>query len=441
VSAADGRSHVIVVGGGFAGLGCVRKLSRHRDVRVTLLDRNNYHQFQPLLYQLATSQLGTSSIAVSLRKVFHKHPNVNIKLAEVASLDPATRTVTATDGESWTGDAVVLAAGSVPNFFGTPGADSHSFPLYSLDDAQRLRTRILSVFEAADRDPSLVDRGALNFVVVGGGATGVETAGALADMIHWTMTVEYRDLAVKAARVHLVDVGNQLLGPFSERAHEYAFKVLTRKGVELHLGTRVTEVASYGVTLGDGSQIATRCVVWGGGIAAAGLAGAAGLSQGHGGRLEVQPDLTVEGFPRVYVVGDLANIPGSDGHPLPQLGSVALQSGTWAAKNLLADFGGRPRQPFEYKDKGIMAMIGRGSAIAAMGPRRREVHGPLAFAAWLGVHGALLTGVRARLHALADWAGANVSRMRGAQVMDRADAAAIDWTEERPAEQRIGSPG
>jgi NADH dehydrogenase len=425
---------VIVVGGGFAGLGCVRRLARDSNVQVTLLDRNNYHQFQPLLYQVATSQLGTSSIAVSLRKVFHKRRNVNIKLAEVASLDPATCTVTATDGESWTGDAVVLAAGSMPNFFGTPGADSYSFPLYSLNDAQRLRTRILSVFEAADRDPSLVDRGALNFLVVGGGATGVETAGALADMIHWTMTVEYRDLAVKEARVHLVDVGHQLLGPFSERAHDYAFKVLTRKGVELHLDTKVTEVTPEGVTLGDGSQIATRCVVWGGGIAAPPVAAAAGLPQGRGGRIDVQPELTVKGFRRVYAIGDVANIPGPDGAPLPQLGSVALQSGTWAAKNLLADFAGRPPQPFKYKDKGIMAMIGRGSAIAAMGSRRREVHGPLAFAAWLGVHAALMTGVRARLHALADWAGANVSRMRGAQVMDRADAAAIDWSEERPAE-------
>ncbi len=185
----------------------------------------------------------------------------------------------------------------MPNFFGTPGADGNSFPLYSLNDAQRLRTRILSVFEAADRDPSLVDRGALNFVVVGGGATGVETAGALADMIHWTMTVEYRDLAVKAARVHLVDIGHQLLGPFSERAHDYAFKVLTRKGVDLHLDTKVTEVTPQGVTLGDGSQIATRCVVWGGGIAAPALAAAAGVPQGRGGRIDVQPDLTVEGFP------------------------------------------------------------------------------------------------------------------------------------------------
>jgi NADH:quinone reductase (non-electrogenic) len=435
VSVADGRPHVIVVGGGFAGLGCVRKLARHGDVSITLLDRNNYHQFQPLLYQVATSQLGTSSIAVSLRKVFHKRRNVNIKMADVASIDPATCTVTATDGESWTGDAVVLAAGSVPNFFGTPGADRHSFPLYSLDDAQRLRSRLLSVFEAADRDPSLLDRGALNFVVVGGGATGVETAGALADMVRWTMTVEYRDLDVTAARVHLVDLGHTLLGPFSERAHEYAEKVLRRKHVELHLGTKVTEVTARGVTLGDGRMISTRCVIWGGGITAPGLAAAAGLPQGQGGRIDVQPELTVKGFPRLYAVGDLANIPGPDGKPLPQLGSVALQSGMWAAKNLLAEFAGRPQQPFRYKDKGIMAMIGRGSAIAAMGPRRREVHGPLAFAAWLGVHGALMTGVRARLHALADWAGANVSRTRGAQVMDRADAAAIDWSEELPVEQ------
>ena len=430
MSAAE-RPHVIVVGGGFAGLGCVRRLARHPHLRITLLDRNNYHQFQPLLYQIATSQLGTSSIAVSLRKVFHRHRNVDVKMAEVASVDPATRTVTATDGDSWTGDAVVLAAGCVPNFFGTPGAEAHSFPLYSLNDAQRLRSRIIAVFEAADRNPSLVDRGALNFVVVGGGATGVETAGALADMIRWTMTVEYRDLTVSAARVHVVDLGHQLLGPFSERAHEYAAKVLRRKGVELHLDTKVTEVGPAAVTLGAGTEIPTRCVVWGGGIAAPPVAGAAGVPQGRGGRIDVQPELTVKGFPRVYAVGDVANIPGPDGAPLPQLGSVALQSGTWAAKNLLADFAGEPPQPFHYKDKGIMAMIGRGSAIAAMGPRRREVHGPIAFAAWLAVHGLLMTGVRARMHAFTDWAGANVQRTRGPQVMDRAEEADIDWSDDR----------
>jgi len=439
MSAAGERSHVIVIGGGFAGLGCARKLVRHRDVHVTLLDRNNYHQFQPLLYQIATSQLGSSNVAMSLRKIFRRHRNVDIKMADVESIDPETRTVTAAGGDTWTGDAVVLAAGSQPNFFGTRGAERNSFPLYSLADAQRLRSRIIAVFEDADRDPSLIDRGALNFVVVGGGPTGVETAGALADMISQTMTVEYRDLDVTAARVHIVDLGHTLLGPFSERAHDYASKVLQRKGVVLHLDTKVTEVAPGHVTLGDGSEIPTRCVVWGGGIMAPPVAAAAGVSQGRGGRVDVRPELTVPGCTRVYAVGDVANIPGPDGEPLPQLGSVALQSGVWAAQNLLAELGDRPPKPFHYKDKGIMAMIGRGSAIAAMGKRRREVHGPIAFAAWLGVHLLLMTGARARVRSVVDWVFVNVSRTRGPQVLDRAGAAEIDWDDDRAAEP-AGTP-
>ena len=427
-------SHVIIVGGGFAGVGCARRLAGHEDVRVTVLDRNNYHQFQPLLYQVATSQLGSSSIAMSLRKIFRKKPNVHVKMAEVESIDPEAGTVTATDGETWSGDAIVLAAGSQPNFFGTPGADRNSFPLYSLNDAQRLRSRIIAVFEDADRDPSLLDRGALNFVVVGGGPTGVETAGALADMIDRTMTMEFRDLPVTTARIHIVDLGHTLLGPFSKRAHHYVEKVLQRKGVELHLDTRVTEVAAGHVILGDGTEIRTRCVVWGGGITAPALAAAAGVAQGRGGRIDVEPELTLKGFPRVYAVGDVANIAGPDGEALPQLGSVALQSGVWAGKNLLADFAGHPPQPFRYHDKGIMAMIGRGSAIAAMGRRRFELHGLVAFAAWLGVHLLLMTGARARTRAVVDWIFVNVSRTRGPPLLDRAVAADIDWSEDQPAE-------
>src|SRR4051794_38439282 len=276
--------HVIVVGGGFAGVGAVRRLAKHRDVRVTLLDRNNYHQFQPLLYQVATSQLAPSDVAFSLRKLFHEHENVDVKLADVASVDPATHTVTTVDGQAYTGDAIVLAAGSQPNFFRTPGAEDNAFPLYSLDDAQQLRSRIIGVFEDADRDPALVDQGALNFVVVGGGPTGVEMAGALADMIADTMTVEYRDLACTAARVHIVDLGHTLLGPFSEHAHDYVAKVLGRKGVQIHLGVAVTEVGAGHVTLADGTTIRTRCVVWGGGIMAPPLAGRPGGGQGRGGR-------------------------------------------------------------------------------------------------------------------------------------------------------------
>ena len=428
------EGHVVIVGGGFGGVGCARRLARHDDVHVTLLDRNNYHQFQPLLYQVATSQLASSDIAYSLRKLFHDHLNVDVKMAEVAAIDAAAHTVTTTDGEHYAGDAVVLAAGSQPNFFRTAGAQQHAFPLYSLDDAQRLRSRIIGVFEDADRDPSLLDQGALNFVVVGGGPTGVEMAGALADMIHETMTVEYRDLACTAAQIHIVDLGHTLLGPFSDKAHDYVAKVLGRKGVRLHLGVAVTEVGPGHVTLADGSTIRTRCVIWGGGIMAPAVAGAAGVAQGRGGRIDVLPDLTVDGAPGIYAIGDVANIPSPDGATHPQLGSVALQSGVAAADNIVADFHGRARKPFHYHDKGIMAMIGRGAAIAEVGAHRHELHGVIAFSAWLGVHAALMTGVRNRIDAFVDWGWDYFSKERGPQVLDRSDAARIDWGEDTTPE-------
>jgi NADH dehydrogenase len=428
--AADDRRHVIVVGGGFAGVGCVKRLAHHDDVRVTLIDRNNYHQFQPLLYQVATSQIASSHVAFSLRKLFRKHANVDVKLAEVASVDPPTHTVTTTTGAQFHGDAVVIAAGAVPNFFHTPGAADHAYPLYSLADAQRLRSRIIAVFEEADRDPALMARGVLNFVVVGGGPTGVETAGALSDLIRETMVIEYEDVPVAKAQIHLIDAGTALLTPFSTTAHRYVAKVLTRMGVEIHLGTRVTEVGPGHVMLADGTSISTRCVVWGGGNTAPPLAGEVGATQGHGGRVEVLPDLTLEGLPGVYAIGDVANIPGPDG-TLPQLGSVAMQSGVAAADNILADAAGRPRAPFHYRDKGIMAMIGRGAAIAA-GPRRRELRGLPAFAAWLGVHALLLTGVRNRAETFIDWGWDYLSRSRGPQILDRSEATAIDW-EDDPA--------
>ncbi len=434
MSADSPQGHVIIVGGGFAGVGCARRLAEHENVRVTVLDRNNYHQFQPLLYQVATCQLAPSDITFSLRRLFHEHANVDVKMVEVTAIDPVTRTVTTSDGAQFSGDAVVLAAGSQPNFFRTPGADRHAFPLYSLDHAQRLRSRILGVFEDADRDPELVDQGALNFVVVGGGATGVEVAGALADLIHDTMTVEYRDLAVAGAQVHVVDLGHALLAPFSEHAHDYVAKVLHRKGVHVHLGVGVTEVGPGHVTLADGTTIRTHCVVWGGGIKAPALAANVGLPQGRGGRIVVLPDLTVDGAPGVYSIGDVANIPTQDGQTHPQLGSVALQSGTWAADNILADFAGKPRKPFHYHDKGIMAMIGRGSAIAEVGAHRHELHGAIAFSSWLGVHAMLMTGVRNRIDAFVTWGWDYFSKTRGPQVLDRSEAARIDWGDDDPPE-------
>ncbi len=425
----DDRKHVVIVGGGFAGLGCADRLSKHDEVDVTLIDRNNYHQFQPLLYQVATSQLAPSDIANSLRTVFADEHNVHIQLADVSAVDPATRTVTSSDGGTWTGDALVVAAGSQPNFFGTSGAPANSFPLYSLDDATRLRSRILGLLEQVDRDVQLVDRGALNFVIVGGGPTGVEVAGAIADMISITMPAEYDSIESGMAAVHLIDHGDALLKPFSDSAHGYVSKVLGEKGVQIHLGTGVTEVGTGHARLSDGSVIPTRCVVWGGGIEAAAVAAGCGTQQGKGGRFDVDVDLTLAGRENVYAIGDVANIP-SDGGPLPQLGSVALQSGQTAADNILADFAGKPRKPFAYHDKGIMAMIGRGAAIAEVGKRHHEIHGELAHMAWLGVHASLMTGTKAKIEAFVDWAWDGFSKTGGPHVLDRGDAAIIDWDDD-----------
>jgi NADH dehydrogenase len=422
--------HVVVVGGGFAGLGCARALARRRGVRVTLLDSNNFHQFKPMLYQVATSQLAPADVAFSLRKVFMRAENVDLRLAEAVSIDPAARAVTTKTGEVYRGDFLVLAAGAQPNFFATPGADRHTFPLYSLDDAQRLRSRILQVFEDADRDKSLLDQGALNFVIVGAGPTGVETAGALADLVRVTMAAEYKDLATETARIHVVDLGPRVLGGFSARAHDYAAKVLQGLGVHLHLGTSVKEVAPGHVLLSDGTAIKTRLVVWAGGLKAASLAAAAGLPQGSGGRIDVQPDLTVAGFPGVYVLGDMANTRDPAGGCFPQLGSVALQAGQWTAKNIQADIAATPRTPFQYHDKGIMAMISRNAAVVELGENRHELHGMVAVAAWLGVHAYLMSGIRTRVEALVDWTWTYFAQSRGPQVLDRSDAARIDWQED-----------
>jgi NADH dehydrogenase len=425
----NGPKHVVILGGGFAGLGCARKLASQKEVRVTLIDKNNYHQFQPLLYQMATSQLATDDVAVSLRRLFRQHPNVDIKEAEVVSVDPKVKTVTTSAGEAFQADYLILAAGSQPNFFRTPGAAEQTFPLYSLDDAERLRSRILKVFEYTDADPKLIDQGSLNFVIVGGGPTSTELAGALVEMINTTMAAEYKDLAVSAARVYLIDHGHAVLGPFSERAHEYAARVLKQDGVQIRLGTGVQEVAQDHVVLSDGTTIKTHLVVWGGGLIAAQLAGTTGLPTGRGGRIDVDHYLNVPGFPGVYALGDFANIQASGGG-LPQLGSVALQTGMWTAEHILYEIRNIVHWPFHYHDKGFMAMIGRNAAIAEIGEHRHELHGPVAFAAWLGVHAYLMSGVRNRIDAFVEWAWDYFTQGRGPQVLDRSDAARIDWGEE-----------
>jgi NADH dehydrogenase len=422
----ESKPSVVVVGGGFAGVGCAKELGKH-DIAVTVIDRNNYHQFQPLLYQVATAELGTADVARPLRGIFAREATVNVREATVTAVDPVTRTVTTDDGETFTGDYLVLAAGSRPNFFNTPGAEQHALPLYTVEHAKALRGRLIEIFEAADRDPSRIDQGALNIVIVGAGPTGVETAGAVADLVNQVVPKAFHDLDSKRTRIYLVDHGPVVLGAFSDKAHEYAADKLQHRGVTLRLATGVTEIAADRVTLSDGSEILTRTVVWAGGIQAPEVADKLGLPQGRAGRVAVEPDLTVEGFPGVYVVGDVAIIPGADGHDLPQLGSVALQAGRCAAENILADIDGKPRKPFHYRDKGIMAMIGDGAAVAEMGEHHHELHGHVAFAAWLGVHAWLMSGVHQRVDAFVAWAWDFIGSGRATAVLDDPDAARIDW--------------
>jgi NADH dehydrogenase len=422
--------HVVVVGGGFAGVGAAKALAKDARVRVTLVDQHNYHQFQPLLYQVATSQLAETDVAYPIRNMARKKANFDVKLGTVTSVDPGARSVATAEGQTYSGDYLVVAAGSQPYFFNTPGAEEHAFPLYSIDDAVRLRARILQLFEDADRDASLIDQGAVEFVVVGGGPTGVEISGALAEMINGTLASEYRDVAVGKAKVHLIDHGHALLSMFSQKAGDSTAKVRQKDGVRLHMGTGVTEVGPGHVKLSDGSTIKTHCVIWGGGLQAAPLAANAALPTSRGGRIDVEPDLTVQGFPGVYVVGDVANIPSPDGKTHPQLGSVAMQSGSWAGKNIIREIDGDAPKSFHYLDKGTMAMIGRNSAIAEIPIGHHELHGSIAFAAWLGVHSVLMSGFRNRIDAFIEWGWDYFGKSRGPQVLDRSDVARIDWGDE-----------
>jgi NADH dehydrogenase len=425
-------THVVIVGGGFAGVACAKGLAGERGVRVTLLDKNGYHQFQPLLYQVATAELTPQDIAFDLEKLFEDDENVEVQKADVVSADPEARTITLADDGVIEGDVVVLAAGSQPNFFHTPGAEEFAFPLYSLDDAARVRSRVLQLFQDASTKPELAEEGALNIVVVGAGATGVESAGALAELAHNVMPHVYEHLSVAGARVVLVDLGHAVLAPFSDEAHAYAAKQLRRRGVEIKLGVSAKKIAADQVTLSDGTTIKTHLTVWGGGLMAAPIGANSGLPQGRGGRIDVQPDLTVEGFPDVYALGDFANITAGGDEALPQLGSVAQQSGSWAAKNILAGKQGKLPQSFHYHDKGIMAMIGRKAAVAEVGEHRHELNGRIAFAAWLGVHAQLLANAGAETNAFLSWADEFYIRPhhRSAALLDPAniDTPRIDWT-------------
>ncbi|MGF6833065.1 NADH dehydrogenase [Paenarthrobacter sp. TE4293] len=315
------------------------------------------------------------------------------------SVNAAERVVTTADGDTMRAEILVIAVGAVPNFFNTPGAEELAFPLYSVTDATRLGTGLTRLLDQADSTPD----GFVDVVVVGGGPTGVETAGAMAENVKYVVRKYFSPELAARCRVHLVDMVPTVLNMFSPKSQSYATEHLKKVGVELHLGQGVTEVRKDGVALADGSSVPGQIVVWAGGLKAGDVIAGSGLTQGRGGRIDVQPDLTAPGVEGVYVLGDCANITDSTGAKLPQLGSVAQQAGKWAAKNILADLSGGSRTPFRYVDKGYMAMVGRGAAVAELGRKRIQLQGVFAFLSWLLVHLALLSGLQQKIRALFSW--------------------------------------
>jgi NADH:ubiquinone reductase (H+-translocating) len=408
------RPHVAIVGAGFGGLGVAEQLG-HVPVEVTLIDRHNYHTFQPLLYQVATSLLNAEDVGAPVRGMFRHQDNVTFRMATVTGVDAAGQKIQLEDGKQIPYDYLVLAGGATVNYFNTPGAAEHAFPLYTLTNAVKLRNRILERFEAADRNRALIEDGALNFVIVGAGPTGVETAGALADLFYNLLPRDYHDLATEKARVILVEMGKEVLAPFKDNLRTYAKQELEQRRVEVRLEQAVAEVGGTFVRLKSGEEIKAHTLIWAAGVRANPLADMLGSPQGRGGRIKLNPDLSVPDHPEIFVVGDMGEV-ASDGKVLPQLGSVAMQSGEHVGRQIARRLHGDPGQPFKYWDKGFMATIGRGSAVVEF-PNKRTLDGPLAYFAWLGVHLVLLSGIRNRIETLWNWGWSALTHDRAARII------------------------
>lgn len=400
---------VIVVGGGFAGVAAMKELGR-KGVKALLIDQNNYHQFQPLLYQVATAQIGVSDVTRTFRGMFRRYRSATVLAAKVTAVDVHAHTVTTSAGDIFHAQILVLAAGAEANYFNTPGAEENAYPLYSVTDAVRLGNAMVGALDAAQRNDN--DGAGVHIVVVGGGPTGVETAGAIAENFKYVIPAYYSESLAAGSSVHLVDMVPSVLNAFSDKSKAYATRRLGEAGVQLKMGSGVTDVRPDGVTFADGTTLPSQIVVWAGGLKAGPVVAESGLKQGRGGRIDVNPDLTVPESTGVYVLGDAANMTDARGAKLPQLGSCAQQSGKWAARNIHADLTGGTRTPFAYVDKGYMAMIGRGAAVAEIGRKRVQMQGLLAFLAWLGVHVVLLSGARQRISAVVSWAGDYVTHSR-----------------------------
>jgi len=411
--APPGAPRLVVVGGGFAGLAAARALAG-RPVQVVIVDRRNHHLFQPLLYQVATAALSPGDIAAPIRHVLRSQRNAEVILGDVAQVDLPARLLQLEDGSRVPYDLLIVATGATHSYFGHVEWAPLAPGLKTLEDALEIRRRIFTAYERAERerDPE-VRRALLTFVVVGAGPTGVELAGALAEIARYTLASDFRHISPESARVVLLEAAPRVLPAYPQRLSAAARSQLERLGVEVRTGAQVTGIDGGGVDVG-GERIPSRTVLWGAGVAASPLARTLGVPLDRSGRVEVRPDLSVPGHPEVFVAGDLARLV-QDGAAVPGLAPAAIQEGRHAARNALRRARGRRTLRFRYRDRGTLATIGRAAAVGRV--RGVELTGLPAWLAWLGVHIAFLIGFRNRVAVLLEWAWSYATFNRGARLI------------------------
>jgi NADH:quinone reductase (non-electrogenic) len=405
--------HVVIIGGGFGGLYAARAL-RRAQVRITLLDRRNHHVFQPLLYQVAMAALSPGDIASPIRWILRHQKNVEVLLADVRAIDPSRSTIVLADGEM-TYDYVIVAAGATHAYFGHDEWRRTAPGLKTLEDALDIRRRVLLAFEHAERETDLARRQALlTFVVVGGGPTGVEMAGALAEIARLSLARDFRHFDPTSARIILLEAGPSLLSAFPEPLREAARADLLRLGVSVRTGTAVTGVAR-GVVAAGQDRIAAETIIWAAGVSASPLGATLGAPLDRAGRVLIEPELTIPGYKNVFVIGDLASLKGEDGQPLPGVAQVAIQMGQHAARQVLRGIEKQPYRPFHYNNLGNMATIGRNSAVADFG--WMTLQGYFGWLAWVFVHILNLIGFRNRLVVMVQWAWSYFSYQRAIRLI------------------------
>ena len=415
------QHHVVIVGGGFAGLTAAQKL-RHAPVHVTLIDRCNYHLFQPLLYQVATGSLSPANIAAPLRNILKRQKNTQVLLAEVIGVDTVNRRVVLSDG-SVDYDTLIVATGASHQYFGHDNWEKFAPGLKTIEDATHMRRRILLAFEAAEREPDQQKlRAWMTFVIVGGGPTGVELAGALGEIANDTLRNDFRNINPSEARIILVEGTDRILPPYPPSLSESAKKMVEHLGVTVRTGALVTDVKEESVTIREGDkveEIPTRTVLWAAGVLGSPLgrivAEATGAQLDKAGRVIVQPDLTVSGHPEIFVLGDLANFSHQTGKPLPGVAQPAIQEGRYVGDAIARRLRGAPIQPFNYKDRGNLATIGRAAAVADLNWLR--LSGIPAWLIWIFIHLANIVQFQSRLLVLLQWAWLYISYDRSARLI------------------------